>query len=602
MYRLYGRTRSEGRQPYSLWTDSLHPDDRARVEQERADAVGAARPFETEFRIIRPNGDIRYLRSVADTTVDANGVAAGLIGVNFDITERRRADEQFRLAIEAAPTGMLLMNLSGFIVLVNQQVENLFGYSRAELLGQRIELLVPERFRATHAWDREGFCGAPSTRKMGSGRELYGLCKDGSEVPVEIALNPIQTIEGQFVLSSIVDLSVRREVDRMRADFVSVVSHELRTPLTSIMGSLGLLQSGAMGPVSKSVAEMIRIAHNNSGRLVRIINDILDIGKIEAGQLPVNMVSVEMAGLLQLSIEANAGYARKCQVRLLLEELCDGARDARVLADPDRLMQVLNNLLSNAAKFSPQGADVLVRLIPRETDVRVEVRDSGPGISEQFKERIFEKFAQADASSTRRFDGTGLGLSISRGLIEAMGGVIGFSSGPAQGSIFFFELARLRAATDAPQCALSDASARQLPVASAGGSADAAASAVPRVLHVEDDADLNSIMAATYDGRADMLAVATLQGAERLIRQERFDLIVLDHSLLAGNGVMVIERVPVWAGRPIPVIIFSATEVPSEIRSRVAAVLVKSKVSPEQTVTRILSHIPARDMSSMALR
>jgi CheY-like chemotaxis protein len=289
-------------------------------------------------------------------------------------------------------------------------------------------------------------------------------------------------------------------------------------------------------------------------------------------------------------------------VRLLLEELCDGARDARVLADPDRLMQVLNNLLSNAAKFSPQGADVLVRLIPRETDVRVEVRDSGPGISEQFKERIFEKFAQADASSTRRFDGTGLGLSISRGLIEAMGGVIGFSSGPAQGSIFFFELARLRAATDAPQCALSDASARQLPVASAGGSADAAASAVPRVLHVEDDADLNSIMAATYDGRADMLAVATLQGAERLIRQERFDLIVLDHSLLAGNGVMVIERVPVWAGRPIPVIIFSATEVPSEIRSRVAAVLVKSKVSPEQTVTRILSHIPARDMSSMALR
>jgi PAS domain S-box-containing protein len=315
MFRLFGRSRSEGKQPNALMAETLHPDDSERSEREFNDTISGNCPFDTEFRIVHPNGTIRHLRSAARFTRSGGGRATKMFGVSFDITERKLADEQFRMAIEAAPTGMLLMNSAGTIVLANAQIETLFGYARAELLGQRIEMLVPERFRGDHPNFRQGFFSAPKARAMGKGSDLYGLRKDGSEVPVEIGLNPLQTTGGEFVLSSIVDLTQRRAIDRLRADFISTVSHELRTPSTSINGSLGLVQSGAMGALPDKAAAMIRIAYKNSGRLARIINDILDIGKLESGQLSLQMGSVPLANLLQQSIEANLGYAESCTCR-----------------------------------------------------------------------------------------------------------------------------------------------------------------------------------------------------------------------------------------------------------------------------------------------
>ncbi len=443
MFRLYGYSPLERQRPYDLWKKSLHPEDRARCEREAAGVRKATREYDTEFRIVHPNGAVRHLRSTARTAAaDEHGRAIQVIGVTFDITERKRADEKFRLAIDAAPTGMLLMNLTGAIVLVNAQIEHLFGYSRAELLGKQIEMLVPERFRTHHPEFRVGFFSAPTVRKMGAGRELYGVRKDGSEVPIEIGLNPLHTSEGEFVLSSIVDLSQRRAMERLRTDFVSTVSHELRTPLTSISGSLGLLQSGAMGSLSEKAEAMIRIAYKNSARLVRIINDILDIGKLEAGQLALQTESISMSDLLHQAVEVNSGYAERYEVRFLLDA---APEDDEVMADPDRLMQVVTNLLSNAAKFSPPGADVMLRVRPGESTVRVEVQDFGPGIEDEFKDRVFEKFAQADASASRRFEGTGLGLSIARKLIEAMGGSIGFTTAVGRGTIFYLELPRMDA-------------------------------------------------------------------------------------------------------------------------------------------------------------
>ncbi len=400
--------------------------------------------YDTEFRIVMPSGSVRHIRGVARITRDLHGNAIRMFGVNFDITDLKRADEQFRLAIEAAPTGMLLMSLTGSVVLVNAQIENLFGYRRAELLGRQIEMLVPERFRRHHPDYRKVFFDAPRSRPMGAGRDLYGLRKDGSEVPIEIGLNPLQTSEGDFVLSSIVDLSQRRKMDRMRTDFVSTVSHELRTPLASICGSLGLLQSGVVGALPEKAAAMVQIAYKNSERLVRIINDILDIGKLEAGELALHLVNVPVADFLQQSIEANSAYAEKYGVRFVLD---DGSANDWVTADPDRLMQVVANLLSNAAKFSPPGADVLIRVRSSSKTLRIEVEDTGSGIPDEFKDRIFEKFAQADASATRRFEGTGLGLSIARKLAEAMGGSIGFSSVVGQGTIFYIELPQTDVAT-----------------------------------------------------------------------------------------------------------------------------------------------------------
>lgn len=508
--------------------------------------------------------------------------------LQLEIADRKRADERFRLAIEAAPTGMLLMNVTGSIVLINAQIEHLFGYSREELLGKQIEMLVPARFRVHHPDFRVAFFAAPTVRKMGAGRELYGLRKDGSEVPIEIGLNPLHTSEGDFVLSSIVDLSQRRAIERLRTDFVSTVSHELRTPLTSISGSLGLLQSGAMGALSEKVESMIRIAYKNSARLVRIINDILDIGKLEAGQLALQIVSISLSELLQQAIEGNSSYAEKYEVRFLLNGASGGER---VMADPDRLMQVVTNLLSNAAKFSPPGADVLIRILPGEATTRVEVQDFGPGIDEAFKDRIFEKFAQADASASRRFEGTGLGLSIARKLVEAMGGNIGFTTVMGQGTVFYFELPRTTAPAVRRVDPLSDTDwHRALRENSVPGGTD---SAVQRVLYIEEaDDDVVAVVRATLAGRADIVLAQGLWHAKQLLNQEHFDVIVLDEASSDRSAIGRTDPIPDLVVHAVPIVVLSDSESPKQIGGFVGETLVKSRVSAAHVAATILSYLP----------
>ncbi len=565
MYQLYGVSPMHGEQTYDLWAKSLHADDKERCEAELKLAIDGAQAFDTEFRIVQPNGGIRHIRATARITRDGAGTALQMFGVNFDITERKRADEHFRLAIDAAPTGMLLMNRTGAIVLANVQIETLFGYSRVELLGRQIELLVPERFREHHPEFRKDFFDAPRSRPMGAGRDLYGLRKDGSEMPIEIGLTPLQTSEGMFVLSSIVDLTQRREIDRLRSDFVSTVSHELRTPLTSISGSLGLLQSGTLGELPPKAAEMVEIAHKNSARLVRIINDILDIGRLEAGQLAMQMSSVSLEPLLRQAVEANSGYAQKYGVRFLLDS---ASGHNTVWVDADRLMQVITNLLSNAAKFSPSGADVHVRSRPEANTVRVEVEDAGSGIPEEFRGRIFEKFAQADASAARRFEGTGLGLSIARKLIEAMGGTIGFDSVAGRGSVFYVELLRTAAAP-----------------------AVASAAVIPRILYIEVDQGLTDVIRESVDGKAELVHARGLREAERRLCENKFDMVILNQSAPDSNEDSLLKRIPELIGHAVPVVLL-ASEVPALIHANVSAVLIKSHLSAERLAATILSHLP----------
>jgi PAS domain S-box-containing protein len=585
MVLLHGRAPLAGERLVTAWTGNMHPADLARFERESADALKGARPYDLEFRVIHPKHGIRHLKSAARIRRDRDGRPSLVCGVSFDITELRRAEEKFHLAIEAAPTGMLLMDMDGRVVMVNAQIENLFGYARAELLGRHIEMLVPERFRVHDLEHRKECFKAPNAWAMGAGGDLYGLRKDGTEVPVEIGLNPLHTSDGELILSSIVDLSQRREIDRLRNDFVSTVSHELRTPLTSINGSLGLLQSGVMGALSDKATAMVGIAYKNSERLVRIINDILDIGKLEAGQLTLQLVSVPLSELLRQSVEINAAYAEKYQVRFLLD---GGSADDRVLADPDRLMQVITNLLSNAAKFSPPGADVNIRTLPGSSTVRVEVEDSGAGIPEAFRPQVFEKFAQADASPTRRFEGTGLGLSIARKLVEAMDGTIGFSTVVGRGTIFYIELPR----TDAESIvlrerALSETATHRALLA--GADSSPAKAVLPRVLFVEDDDDLISVIGATLTGRVQIIPAHDLRKAERLLREERFDLVVLDQTLPDGNGLTLVDRIPELV---VPKLILLVTDPPQTVHPKVGAVLVKSQVSAAQAAATILSYLP----------
>jgi PAS domain S-box-containing protein len=585
MYRLFGLRASEGEEPKALRESRSRLEDHAKSELGVTDTPTGGRDYDAEFRAVYPNGVIRHLKAVARVTRDAQGHAVRMLGVTFDITERKHADEQFRLAIEAAPTGMLLMDRTGSIVLVNAQIERLFGYPRSELMGQPMEMLVPERLRESIPKLRSESIGAPAAPAA----ELYGLRKDGSEVPIEIGLNPLLTSEGEFVLCSIVDLSHRLEIERIRNEFVSTVSHELRTPLTSIRGSLGLLQSGAMGALPDKAAEMVTIAYKNSGRLVRIINDILDISTIEAGKLALQMRIVTLAELLQQSVEANAGFAEKCEVRFVLEPV---SVKHRVMADPDRLMQIVANLLSNAAKFSRPGSNVLIRVRPGSTTLRIEVQDSGAGIPEEFKSHIFTKFAQADASATRRFEGTGLGLNIARKLTEAMGGSIGFDSIVGQGSVFYIELPRMDAAPAMLRATqLSETASYKVLLGLADSNQIGASVVVPRLLYVEDDEDLISVIRAALAGRVEIVPARSLREAEQLLREQDFGLVILDQLLPDGNGITLLNQISEYGGHPLPIIILSAADVPHDAYPKVTAVLIKSQVSAAQVATTILSYL-----------
>ncbi|MCF6323118.1 MAG: PAS domain-containing sensor histidine kinase [Gammaproteobacteria bacterium] len=232
-------------------------------------------------------------------------------------------------------------------------------------------------------------------------------------------------------------LQEAEEASRFKSEFTSTVSHELRTPLTSIRGSLGLIASGVMGTLKPEIGRLIAIACNNTERLLFLINDILDISKIESGKMDFVMGPVDLKVVLLQSIEANQAYGEQYEVKYHLNDVVDGTT---VYADTDRLMQVLNNLLSNAAKFSPKGVEVDINVIRKDEMIRIEVRDYGSGIPEQFKSRIFEKFSQADGSDTRQVGGTGLGLNISKAIVEQMSGVIGFNVPEGQGTIFYIDI------------------------------------------------------------------------------------------------------------------------------------------------------------------
>jgi PAS domain S-box-containing protein len=370
----------------------------------------------------------------------SSGAVVGLAKITRDITEQKFAEEKFRLAVESCPSGMVMIDRTGKVVLVNTETERLFGYRRDELIGRSVDILVPTRLRSQHVRHRDGFTRHPETRRMGAGRDLFGLRKDGTEFPVEVGLNPIQTSEGLLVLSVIVDISERKRLERLKDEFVSTVSHELRTPLTSISGSLGLLIGGATGKLPDSAERLLAIAQSNSQRLVRLVNDILDIEKMESNRIAFHFKRVAARELAEQAIEGNRGFADGYGVRVRFDP---ASTAGEVHADPDRLAQVMTNLLSNAIKFSPVDGEVEIAVQKHEDQVRISVRDHGPGIPADFRPHVFEKFAQADATDAGRKGGTGLGLSIVKQIVTRLGGNVGFDDAHGGGTVFHVDLASL---------------------------------------------------------------------------------------------------------------------------------------------------------------
>jgi signal transduction histidine kinase len=264
------------------------------------------------------------------------------------------------------------------------------------------------------------------------------VCENGARFPVNMTVTPFRDINGDITgyLFVLEDITKRKEVERMKSEFISVVSHELRTPLTSIRGSLGLVAGAMAKDLTEKTSQLLGIANKNSERLMQLINDILDIDKIAAGEMQFNIGCRLLAPLVQQAVDVNRAYAEKFNITV---EVVPIAPDIALEVDDVRFIQVFSNLLSNAIKFSPEGGKVKVFVELESGLAYINVQDNGPGIPDSFRSRIFERFSQADSSATRAKGGSGLGLHIAKIMVEQMKGDIGFDTAPGKGTTFWIE-------------------------------------------------------------------------------------------------------------------------------------------------------------------
>jgi len=373
-----------------------------------------------------------------------------------DLTERRRArqraERMFRDLLESAPDAMVIVDETGRIVLVNSQTVALFGWQREELLGEPVETLIPHRFRGQHPGHRAGFFAQPKVRQMGAGLDLFGLRKNNTEFPVEISLSPIQTEDGLLVASAIRDATERRraeqllqEANRLKSEFLANMSHELRTPLNGILGFSELLVDQRAGALNDKQREYLTDIHECGKHLLQLINDVLDLSKVEAGRMELWPETFSPSTAVSAVCALVGPIARKKRIRLTP---APDMSVTPVTLDLQKFKQILFNLLSNAVKFTDPGGQVDVLLEEQDaSQLCLKVRDNGIGIAPGDMSRLFEAFRQLDGGPSRQYGGTGLGLALTRRLVELHGGTVHVDSVQGEGSTFTVVLPRRVAAT-----------------------------------------------------------------------------------------------------------------------------------------------------------
>ena len=609
-----------------------------------------------------------------------------------DVSLRRRAEQKFRALLEAAPDAMIIAGPDGRIVLVNAQAERLFGYTRDELLGELVERLIPARFQAGHVGYRTEYAADPKTRSMGSELQLYARRKDGSEVPVEISLSPIATEDGLLISSAIRDITERRKTeaaaklaserllsavesfhgalslydadDRLilcnstsralfapavrgpllgvthgdlvdacldyglygivedpgvfkarlldyhrdphgpfdlplssgrtlrltsrrtfeggvistaiditddvmreaelrkaraeaeaastaKSEFLSSMSHELRTPMNAILGFAQLLQRDKRAPLSSSQLEKVGYVLQGGEHLLKLIDDILDLSRIEAGRVVVSTEPVGVNEVLDEVRQTLEPLAARAGITLSVQPATTRP-PPEVLADRTRFTQILINFGSNAIKYGTPGGRAEIAVRTTEDRVRLLVRDDGIGIPLEKHEKIFQPFQRA-GQETGPIEGTGIGLSITKRLAELMGGSVGFTSAPGQGSEFWVELAIHRSSQSEPDATLRPA------LGSSSLSTEHGDSFL--VVYVEDNPSNIAFMRGVIDElpRVELLAVSNAEQGIEVIRQTRPHVVIMDINLPGMSGYEAAQRLRDWPEtRDIPVIALTA--------------------------------------------
>ena len=480
---------------------------------------------------------------LAVDAMDVGGVKM-FTGIVRDISERHQAEQSLRdreqqmsAILQNVVDGIVTIDQKGMIKTFNPAAERLFGYVESDVVGQNVKCLMPEPYHGEHDGYLKNFHDSGQAKIIGIGREVVGKRKDGSTFPMELAVGEMSVGGAQMFTGIVRDITERKQSEMMKNEFVSTVSHELRTPLTSIMGSLGLIKSGAVGLLPENLGRMLDIAYNNSDRLVHLINDILDIEKIEAGKMDFQMAPLDLRSLLEQSIDANKGYGEEHNVSF---ELSSMISEAMVEGDKNRMMQVMTNLMSNAAKFSPAGGSVLLSLAEQNGDFRVSVTDRGSGIPEAFKKKIFGKFHQADSSNTRQKGGTGLGLNITKAIVEQHGGHINFESVVDRETTFFFDLPRLHKHKASIVTTMPDYA--------------------QNILICEDDYDIAMLleMMLKQNGYSADIAHNAAE-AEGLLDKNFYDAMTLDIGLPDKDGITLLRELRAKERtKNLPIIIISA--------------------------------------------
>jgi PAS domain S-box-containing protein len=383
-----------------------------------------------------------------------------------------QTEKRFRRLLDAAPDAILEVDNQGRIVLINQTAEKMFGYSREELMGLNVETLVPASMRAGHVRHRTSYAAHPQMRPMGTGLELHAQRKDGSLFPVEISLSPNPGEEGGRVIALVRDITARKQVEdrlkaiqeqytaelaaknqqlearnldveranRLKSEFLASMSHELRTPLHTIIGFSELLTEQLEGPLNDKQMRFIGHILQDSRHLLELINEILDLSKIEAGRLELQKEEMNFAGCLREVVGGIRQQAAAKSIQIDVRNEFNGT----LYADRMRVKEILYNLLSNALKFTPDGGEVWVEATVQAHELQVVVGDTGIGVHPQEHDTIFDKFYQVGSTTEGTREGTGLGLPITRKLVELHGGNIWLESSPGKGSRFSFTLPLIR--------------------------------------------------------------------------------------------------------------------------------------------------------------
>jgi PAS domain S-box-containing protein len=376
-------------------------------------------------------------------TAEGTLVLASII----DISERKSAEEQFRLVVESAPNAMVLVNQEGNIVLVNNQAELLFDYTRDELIGRKIESLIPTRFKHDHPGHRSNFFKEPKTRSMGSGRDLYAMQKNGSEIPVEIGLNPIEMPGGQMVLASIIDITERKIQDltlkkkfelelrnKELEQFAYIASHDLQEPLRTVSNYMEIFVEDYASKLDDDAKKYIDSVKRATNRMSAQVKALLDFSRLGKGQ---KLVSVDFRRVVDLVIEDLHAVIKKSNAKIKIGDL------PVVAAYETEVGILFQNLISNAIKFRREEAspEIAIQSEMMESGWKFSIRDNGIGIAPTHFKRIFDIFQRLH--TTAKYEGNGIGLSVCRRIVELHGGEIWVDAELGQGSTFNFTIPKL---------------------------------------------------------------------------------------------------------------------------------------------------------------